>query len=299
MASERSEREILIGLIGVTGAGKSTFASKASGRTDLKIGRTLKSCTQDPQSIRFRLDGHPINLVDTPGFDDDERTDVEILQAIVEWLSKNRSRKRQKYLDGLILLHPITSNRIGGTERKRTRLLQAILGEDAYKRIIIATTMWDDLKNDGGKFEYRLTGRMEEGEVWHDMCKKGAVVLRHHNNPESAHDIIRKIMAKSLAENGGVSVRFEADLIQARGRVRETHAGKLTAREIKKAIDNCEKDLAELDSAKPSPKDPNRREWDKERHEVAKTLQKLQVQQKKLDGLVVRGVMKWFAKIFK
>jgi len=225
-------------------------------------------------------------LVDTPGFDDDDRTDVEILQAIVEWLSKNRAKRRRPHLDGLILLHPITSNRIGGTERKRTRLLQAILGEDAYKRIIIATTMWDDLKDDH-KFEYRLTGRLEEGEVWYDMCSKGAEVLRHHNTKDSAHKIIRKIIAMSQAGNGGVSVKFEADLVQARGRVRETDAGKLTEREIKKAIERCKKELVEIDSRAPPATDPTRRAWEKERKETVKVLNKLESQQQKLDSLVV------------
>ena len=36
---------ILIAVLGVTGAGKTTFISKATGRNDLKIGSGLKSCT--------------------------------------------------------------------------------------------------------------------------------------------------------------------------------------------------------------------------------------------------------------
>jgi hypothetical protein len=255
-----------------------------------------KTGTQEPQSIRFRIDGHPIHLVDTPGFDDDDRTDVEILQAIVEWLSKHRVKRRRPHLDGLILLHPITSNRIGGTERKRTRLLQAILGEGAYKRIIIATTMWDDLK-DVYKFEYRLTGRLEEGEVWYDMCSKGAEVLRHYNTQDSAHNIIKKIIAMSLAQNGGVPVKFEADLVQARGRVRETDAGKLTEREIKKAIERCKKELVEIDSRVPLATDPTRRAWDRERRETVKVLNKLESQQQKLDSLVVGNSFQPFSAI--
>ena len=35
----------LIAVLGVTGAGKTTFISKATGRKDLKIGSGLKSCT--------------------------------------------------------------------------------------------------------------------------------------------------------------------------------------------------------------------------------------------------------------
>jgi len=56
-----TEKEILIGLIGVTGAGKSTFAATASGRTDLKIGRTLKSCETPRARISFYARSSRIN----------------------------------------------------------------------------------------------------------------------------------------------------------------------------------------------------------------------------------------------
>lgn len=42
----------LIAVMGVTGAGKITFVSKATGRTDLEIGSGLRSCTVD----NFRRD---------------------------------------------------------------------------------------------------------------------------------------------------------------------------------------------------------------------------------------------------
>lgn len=40
-----SQGDILIAVLGVTGAGKTTFISKATGRTDLAIGHGLTSCT--------------------------------------------------------------------------------------------------------------------------------------------------------------------------------------------------------------------------------------------------------------
>ncbi|KAK0638651.1 P-loop containing nucleoside triphosphate hydrolase protein, partial [Cercophora newfieldiana] len=211
--------------LGMTGAGKTTFASLASGRTDLEIGNTLKSCTQETQVVRFELDDYTIVLVDTPGFDDDTRSDIDILRIITEGLSNKGLGSQQQRLDGLILLHPITSTRIGGNERKRTRLLEAILGEHAYKRVIIATTMWDDLRNDDNKFSYRMEGRTEKGEVWHEMSSKGATITRHYNNPESAHKIIRDIIQKSLAENGGVELQLQRELADGKGRMGRTTVG--------------------------------------------------------------------------
>lgn len=37
--------EVLIAIIGATGAGKTTFISKATGRDDLPIGHGIDSCT--------------------------------------------------------------------------------------------------------------------------------------------------------------------------------------------------------------------------------------------------------------
>jgi len=37
---------LLISVLGVTGAGKTTFISKATGRTNMKIGHGVESCKQ-------------------------------------------------------------------------------------------------------------------------------------------------------------------------------------------------------------------------------------------------------------
>jgi predicted GTPase len=55
-------------------------------------GHGLKSCTTKIQSYRCRhTDGSESNvvLVDTPGFDDTEIKDVDILADIAQWLKKS------------------------------------------------------------------------------------------------------------------------------------------------------------------------------------------------------------------
>ncbi|KAK0711821.1 P-loop containing nucleoside triphosphate hydrolase protein [Lasiosphaeris hirsuta] len=295
-------QDVLIGLIGVTGAGKTTFASIASGQTDLKIGNTLKSCTQEPQVVKFEIDGHHIILVDTPGFDDDERSDVEILEIIAKWLSLHNYGRQHPLLDGLILLHPITANRVGGTERKRTRLLQTILGEDAYKRVIIATTMWDDLRNDDDRFTKRMQARLEDGEVWSEMYSKGATVLRHDNNKRSAHDIVRRIIQMSKAENGGVQLQLQKELADVKGKVSRTTVGKEVKRDLKSKLQMLNNDLKDLDSSKPQGQvgdleSKEMREWEENRQDVMQKIMDGENQLRRLNKLVVRMKRLWF-KIF-
>jgi len=50
----------------------------------------MKSHTADIQSIRVThpASNCPVVLVDTPGFDDTYKSDMEILRKIAEWLKK-------------------------------------------------------------------------------------------------------------------------------------------------------------------------------------------------------------------
>ncbi|KAK4450488.1 GTPase IMAP family member 4 [Podospora aff. communis PSN243] len=186
--------DVLIALLGLTGAGKTTFASVASGDKTLKVGHSIYPCTQDPKAIPCKMpDGRKVVLIDTPGFDDDNRSDVQILEDIAKWMAAQGYLKRHQ-LDGIILLHPITVHRVGGNERARTKLLQKILGENAYKRIVIATTMWEQLNSEVDMQE-RLDGR--EKDLWHELVTRGAKISKHANNRESAYNIIQEIIERS------------------------------------------------------------------------------------------------------
>ncbi|KAK0747197.1 hypothetical protein B0T18DRAFT_430014 [Schizothecium vesticola] len=72
LGSDAKEPEILIAIIGVTGAGKTTFVSRVTGDTSFKIGHDIDSLT----SSTFTLDSTRVRLLDTPGFDDSHRSEV-------------------------------------------------------------------------------------------------------------------------------------------------------------------------------------------------------------------------------
>lgn len=214
---------------------------------------------------------------------------MQILKLIADWLSNQTTEKQQRLLDGLILLHPITSNRIGGTERRRTRLLEAILGKKACKRIVIATTMWDDLKNPNDKFAYRMEGRLEKGEVWHDMVSNGAIVVRHHNNRDSAHSIIRKIIEKSVTEKGGVRLQLQEELDDSQGHMGKTTVGRETKKVIQEDIDRMKFELDKLDRSPPAEGSNKRGLWKKEKADLRKEIRKREEQLVMLDSMLVVG----------
>jgi predicted GTPase len=73
--------------MGPTGSGKSTFVNLTSG-SNLAVGEGLESCTSMVQACApFYLDGKRVLLIDTPGFDDSNISDVEVLQKIAEFLA--------------------------------------------------------------------------------------------------------------------------------------------------------------------------------------------------------------------
>lgn len=249
--------------------------------------------TQEPKSVTFELGDYKIILIDTPGFDDDSRSDVEILEELAEWMARDGHLKH-KQLDGLILLHPITVLRAGGAERKRTRLLKNILGPQAYKHIVIATTMHEHL-NLEADIDERVDGRRQE--LWGDMVSQGTKLVKHFNNKESADNIIRMII--QISKNSGKLRSLLQDELARDPRLIETTAGKDVKRqleeEIRKATAQLQQNTAKCPK-KPRKRDKSQqgiaarrawRDWHEDQKELQEKLDMLQFRLKRLNSLSV------------
>jgi hypothetical protein len=58
---------------------------------DKGVGHDLESCTTDIGIVKFHCPERSdldVLFVDTPGFDDTNKSDVEILNLIADWLKK-------------------------------------------------------------------------------------------------------------------------------------------------------------------------------------------------------------------
>ncbi|KAK0652614.1 P-loop containing nucleoside triphosphate hydrolase protein [Cercophora newfieldiana] len=289
----KKDSKVVIALLGVTGAGKSTFVNTACGRDVSKISHSSKPCTQVPQAVEFGIGDRTIVLIDTPGFDDDKRSDVRILEDIATWMAKKGYREQM--LDGLIFLHPITHTRAGGSELNRTQLLEKILGEAAYSRVVIATTMWDYIVSED-LVKDRLDSRCAPGGVWHELISKGALTAKHYNTPESAHSIINTIV--EIADRlGKPQSLLETELKQQNGRVVHTSAGKSLEVLIKRDIGIFQNQVQQhLDYRPPgSYRNDGVREhkmawkrWNREHQALQAQLAEKEEELKKLQGIVVR-----------
>ena len=63
------------------------FINLASG-SKLRIGLGLASCTAEVElADEFTLDGRSVTLIDTPGFNNTSKSDIEILEIIADFLA--------------------------------------------------------------------------------------------------------------------------------------------------------------------------------------------------------------------
>lgn len=276
--------EVFIAVIGVTGAGKTTFISRATGRTDLEIGHSIDSCksngthhppgafsantatmtgTHDVIPVTFTLDGQTVTLIDTPGFDDSDRSDADILTLVANYMAT--TYEQGMLLTGVIFMHPINQQRLLGSEARRNRLFKKILGENAYKRVIIATTMWNQVSQ--REAESRMDQRRNRSDVWGDMVKLGAEVVRHDDDSGSATAII-----KSVVQFGSpVELQLQKELLEAGGQIGLTSAGKQLDEDLGAIISRLRREIDEL-----------RREGAEHSEEMSELRQKLEQREREL-----------------
>ncbi|CAO2658508.1 Nn.00g062310.m01.CDS01 [Neocucurbitaria sp. VM-36] len=204
----------------------------------MRISSNLSSCTQVIQTARLQIDNRWVTLIDTPGFDDTDRTDADILKLIADYLAE--TYQNDMLLTGVIMLQPINANRVQGSERRRTRLFEKVCGPNAYGNIVIATTMWSDLESEAVGME-RMRERVREVSFWGAMVDKGAQVVKHDNTPRSARNII-----KMLVNKRAIPLQMQQELVQNGGMIGQTSAGRQLDQDLGEVSARFQKDIDEL-----------------------------------------------------
>lgn len=213
--------------------------------------------------MTFTLDGQTVTLIDTPGFDDTERSDADILALVASYMAQ--SYDEGMLLTGVIFVHPISQQRLLGSEARRNRLFKKILGEDAYRRVTIATTMWNQVPE--REAESRMDQRRNRNDIWGDMVNRGAKVVRHDDNEASATAIIQNMMQfKSPVE-----LQLQKELLEVEGQIGLTSAGK-----------QLDEDLGAVISKLRSEIDALRREGAERSEEMSELRQKLEQREHEL-----------------
>ncbi|KAF4625164.1 hypothetical protein G7Y89_g13005 [Cudoniella acicularis] len=206
------EQDVVIAVMGVTGAGKSTFIKTVSGRNDVVVGDNLSSgssksspqCwaiglptdlhnpeTQEVHAYEFVHKSTNYILVDTPGFDDTNRKDSEIIEQILGWIKTSLLEGTR--LNGVIYLHRISDPRMGGTALRNNRMFRKLVGADALKNVILATTFWEGIPpHVGAQREKELCSNPD---FWGGMLDQGAKMVKLTKSRESGLALLEQILA--------------------------------------------------------------------------------------------------------
>ncbi|KAI5995161.1 P-loop containing nucleoside triphosphate hydrolase protein [Pisolithus albus] len=199
--------------MGPTGAGKSTFIDRAVGRPDINAGHDLTSCTKEVRATRYpHTDGaRNVVLVDTPGFNDTFMTDVQVLRRITDWL--NSTYERNVNLTGVLYLHRISDNRVGGASLRNYKMFKELCVKDSFKNVILVTTMWDIVTEEvGSEREQEL-----RAGSWKVMIALGSTTHRFEGTTESAWRIINSLSVPPLASLRPLQFRWEMGIFRRFG----------------------------------------------------------------------------------
>ncbi|KAE9398537.1 hypothetical protein BT96DRAFT_957543 [Gymnopus androsaceus JB14] len=203
--------------MGPTGSGKSTFINKACQTEEMVVGKGLESCTAVVASSKqFQLNGRTVVLIDTPGFDDTNRSDAEILGDISVYLTA--AYEYGVRLTGVLYLHRISDNRVSGLTRRNMKMFQKMCGPEAMNNVIIVTNMWGGV--DGSVGQLRETELQSNNAFLAEAMKKGAQMRRHDDTHRSACDIISELL-----KNDPVTLKIQTEIVYENKNLLDTEAG--------------------------------------------------------------------------
>jgi type I site-specific restriction-modification system R (restriction) subunit len=177
-----------------------------------------------------------VHLIDTPGFDDQSRSDTEVLRDIAGWMALTYKNKIK--LSGVIYLHRITDPRMGGSQMRNLSMFKKLCGPECFPAVTLVTTFWGvaDLR----KAADREQELISKEEYWGFMAKRGSSVVRHAGDEESALDIIDDIVKRQMT----VVLDIQDKMVNKGLDLDETPAGRSLNKEL---IEQREKDKKEME----------------------------------------------------
>lgn len=197
--------------------------------------------------VESYVNGLNLVLADTPGFEDTNRADsrhhrrmareyVKIprglprIQGAVSSKILENSYRNKIRLTGILYLHRITDNRVGGASLKDLRMFGELCGDLAMSRVTLVTTMWDRIQDcEVGESREREL----KGHFWNIMLDNGSKVARFSNDFVSA----KKIVNMLIGEGGTVNPPTARGVRRRKKCLNETSAGRMLYNDLRQLLD--------------------------------------------------------------
>ncbi|KAF9647118.1 hypothetical protein BDM02DRAFT_2815848 [Thelephora ganbajun] len=261
--------------MGATGSGKTSFINMASG-SQFRVGKNLKSCTTEVQVADvFHIDGRPVVLIDTPGFDDTNLSDAVILERIAAFLAVTYENGSK--LAGIIYLHRISDERFTGMSVRNFKMFRNLCGDSTLKNVIIVTNMWGKVEKDVGEAR-----EQELAEIYFKPAlDKGAQLVHHYNTAQSSYDIVRRIM-----KNDPAPLRIQQELVDEGKDIGHTAAGEAVNEEINALLKHHEVEMnalrEEMRRALKEQDEETKKELEEETCRIRMQMEKMRMESEKM-----------------
>ncbi|KAI5997331.1 P-loop containing nucleoside triphosphate hydrolase protein [Pisolithus orientalis] len=213
--------------MGPTGAGKSSFIANATKCEGQGVGHELTSCTSEINVTKYEVEGSNVVLVDTPGFDDTRKSDLDILKLISDWLNTEYQTTRPM-LSAMLYFHRISDNRMAGTPLKNLRVFEKLCGKNAMSKVILVTTMWDEVDTEVG--DERL--KELKDNYWKMMISRGSTTFECKDVRGSPMNLLQQIVRRKKEqelmgqdEEGEGGVQLQEEISNMKLELQETAAG--------------------------------------------------------------------------
>jgi len=181
------DKQTIVLVLGQTGVGKSTFIDGIANLygKHAVTSSGLDSCTQEVTEVSISVDGMNVCLVDTPGFDDTNRQNSDILNVIYTWLtSKNIS------ISLILYVQRITDIRVGGMSLKSISVIEKMC-DKGMECLHFVTSMWDIAGENGDEREMELVNN-----YWKLALSKGSSFARLGSVSHNL-SLLRRLLANS------------------------------------------------------------------------------------------------------
>ncbi|THU87666.1 hypothetical protein K435DRAFT_336773 [Dendrothele bispora CBS 962.96] len=195
--------DIVILVTGSAGAGRSTFINDFLGKPGrMKVGEpySLTTCTtQIDYEIVNPSSQHKNRLVivDTPGFDNENKSDFQVWQEIASWIQESFPHGVGR--GGIIYLHDISLVQYRSMGNTNLGVLIESIGktEGAYRRIVLTTTKWSKIGAQEG-----IKRQAELESQWNQLNTHGSKLDSLRENSSDAKRIVDEF-CRALEGEGG------------------------------------------------------------------------------------------------
>lgn len=191
------------------------------------------------QAIPIEIGSNKVLLIDTPGFDDTERSDSDILTEIARLLAAQYELGIK--LKGVIYLHRITDVRYQRSSVKTLQIFKEICGKDALRNVLLVTTRWGEVEGSVGADRERQL----RDKFWAYMLANGSMISRYYGDRHSAVGIATQLLGKST-----VVLDLQRELVENGKNLSETAAGALVDQDLENRKKEYREEIAALERAR-------------------------------------------------